>query len=119
VENKNNTLAIGISTLVLGLIIGYFVGAGRTTMPMQLNSSDIHGAMDSMTSGLTGKTGDALDKAFLDDMIVHHEGAVQMAQTLLSGTKRPELLNLSKNIITAQTQEIQMMKDWRKKWFNQ
>jgi uncharacterized protein (DUF305 family) len=118
-ENKNNVLAIGLSTLVLGLIIGYFVGIGRTTMPMKSNSSDMHGAMNEMTSGLAGKTGDTLDKAFLDDMIIHHEGAVQMAQTLLGGTKRPDLLNLSKNIITAQTQEIQMMKDWRKKWFNQ
>lgn len=118
-ENKNNLLSISISTLVLGLILGYFIGTGRTTMPMQSDSADMHGAMGSMMSGLSGKTGDVLDKAFIDEMIVHHEGAVQMAETLLQGTKRAELLNLGKNIITAQTQEIQMMKEWRKKWFNQ
>jgi uncharacterized protein (DUF305 family) len=118
-ENKNNTIVIGISTLVLGLIIGYFVGAGRPAVSMQSSSSDMHGAMDRMMAGLAGKTGDVLDKAFIDEMLVHHEGAVQMAQTLLGGTKRPELLTLGKNIITAQTQEIQMMKEWSRKWFNQ
>lgn len=118
-ENKNNVLAIGISTLVLGLILGYFIGIGRTTMPMQTDLNTMHGAMNNMMSGISGKMGDDLDKAFIDEMIVHHEGAVEMAETLLQGTKRTELLNLVKNIITAQTQEIQMMKEWRKKWFSQ
>lgn len=80
-------------------------------------SSDMHGVMGGMMMGLEGKTGDALDEAFLSEMIVHHEGAVQMAQTLLQGTKRPELIKLGNDIITAQTQEIQMMKEWRKTWF--
>jgi len=118
-ENKNNLLAIGVFTLVLGLILGYFIGIGRTAMPMQTDLNTMHGAMNNMTYGLSGKTGDDLDKAFIDEMIVHHEGAVQMAETLLQGTKRVELLNLGKNIIAAQTQEIQMMKEWRKKWFSQ
>jgi uncharacterized protein (DUF305 family) len=42
-----------------------------------------------------------------------------MSQALLNGTKRPELIKLGNDIITAQTGEIQMMKEWRKVWFNQ
>ena len=60
-----------------------------------------------------------MDRAFLNGMIIHHEGAVEMAQTLLKETKRPELLRLGNDIVSAQTQEIQMMKEWRKAWFNQ
>jgi uncharacterized protein (DUF305 family) len=64
-----------------------------------------------------GKTGDTLDKAFLDEMIVHHEGAIEMATILLAGTKRPELIKLGNDIIVAQTREVQMMKEWRSQWF--
>ena len=80
-------------------------------------SVDMHGAMGGMMNGLAGKTGAELEKAFLQEMIVHHEGAVEMAQTLLKGTQRPELVKLGTDIITAQTGEIQMMQDWLKSWF--
>ncbi len=119
-ENNKNVLAVGAVTLIIGLAIGYLIGNERvvatTSMDEQMN---MHGAMNAMNTGISGKTGDALDKAFLDNMIVHHEGAVDMAQTLLAGTKRPELTKLGNDIIAAQTKEIQMMKDWRKAWFNQ
>ena len=118
--NKNNVLVIGLLTLILGLVIGYFVGTSRPGYQQEpfSTSSGMHGAMGGMMMGLEGKTGDALDLAFLDGMIVHHQGAVEMAQTLLRGTKRPELIKLGNDIIAAQTGEIQMMKDWRKQWFN-
>jgi len=120
-NTKNNVLVIGLLTLIVGLLIGYFVGTSRPVSQQSAvsMSSGMHGAMGGMMMGLEGKTGDALDLAFLDEMIVHHQGAVEMAQTLLRGTKRPELIKLGNDIITAQTQEIQMMKDWRKAWFNQ
>ncbi|MBP6946184.1 MAG: DUF305 domain-containing protein [Candidatus Pacebacteria bacterium] len=114
-EAKNNILFIGLVTLLFGLGIGYFIG----NRPLVEDQSSMHGAMNGMTIGLEGKTGDELDKAFLDGMIIHHEGAVEMAQTLLKGTKRPELIKLGNDIVTAQTGEIQMMKDWRRSWFNQ
>lgn len=119
-ENKNNVLTIGLLAIILGLVIGYFVGTSRPSyqqVPVS-TTSGMHGAMGGMMAGLEGKTGDALDLAFLDGMIIHHEGAVEMAQALLKGTKRPELIKLGNDIITAQTGEIQMMKEWRKMWFN-
>lgn len=115
-ETNGNTLIVGLLALLLGSGIGYFAGAGRSGIPAQ---SGMHGAMIGMTQSLEGKTGDALDKAFLDEMIVHHEGAVEMAQTLLKGTFRPELIKLGTDIIAAQTQEIEMMKRWRNAWFEQ
>ncbi len=121
---KNNALTIGLLALILGLIIGYFVGTSRSYGMMGYNTtsgspSDMHGAISGMMANLEGKTGDALDLAFLDGMIVHHEGAVAMATVLLQGAKRPELIKLGNDIITAQTQEIGMMKQWRRDWFSQ
>ncbi len=119
--NKNNVLVIGLITLILGLIIGYFVGTSRPNGMMGYNTNTpttMNGAMGGMMGSLEGKTGDALEVAFLDGMIIHHEGAVEMATLLLQGTKRPELIKLGNDIITAQTQEIGMMNQWRKDWFN-
>ncbi len=112
-----NQFIIGISALILGFVVGYVGGSGRFAYDIE-KMENTSGVMDGMTAGgLHGKTGDALERAFLDEMIIHHEGAIDMAETLLSGTKRPELIKLGNDIITAQTGEIEMMKQWRSEWF--
>jgi uncharacterized protein (DUF305 family) len=123
-ETKNNLIIIGLLALILGLGVGYFVGTNKTpTMTHQMpNSSmmsgtDMDSAMRGMTMSLEGKSGEALEKAFLDEMIVHHQGAIEMAQTLIKGTSRPELIKLGNDIINAQTGEIEIMKKWRADWF--
>jgi uncharacterized protein (DUF305 family) len=73
--------------------------------------------MDGMMMGLEGKTGDDFDKEFLSEMIVHHEGAVSMAEKVLKISKKPELLKLAKDIILAQNKEIEMMKTWQTSLF--
>lgn len=88
-------------------------------MPMKDMSTMSHDPMDmSMTDMgemLEGKTGDALDKAFLEGMIPHHQAAVDMAK-YLAGSKHPELVKLGADIIAAQTKEIEEMKAWQIKW---
>jgi uncharacterized protein (DUF305 family) len=88
------------------------------TMMGGSNQMDMNSMMSGMMTGLNGKTGDEFDKAFLAEMIVHHQGAVVMAQAVLKNSKRPELIKLANDIITAQTGEITMMKNWQKAWFN-
>lgn len=78
----------------------------------------MQGMMHDMNASLEGKSGDAFDKEFLDQMIVHHEGAVAMAQKVLEVSKRPELIKLANDIIKAQTAEIAQMKEWKAAWFN-
>lgn len=73
--------------------------------------------MDDMSAGLKGKTGDEFDRAFLDEMVIHHQGAVEMSEQVLATSKRPELLQLARDIIKAQNSEIQMMQKWRAEWF--
>lgn len=57
------------------------------------------------------------DKAFIEQMIPHHQLAIMMAQMLESGTNRPEMLQLAKNIIGSQSQEIQQMQGWYNVWY--
>ncbi|MBY0538840.1 DUF305 domain-containing protein [Patescibacteria group bacterium] len=126
---NNTTLLTVLAALIIGAGIGYALAvnpapegmhqmADGTMMPnVATNGASMEHSMDAMMSGLEGKTGDAFDRAFLEEMIVHHEGAVDMAEALLKNTKRPELKKLGSDIITAQTGEIQMMKNWLQEWF--
>ena len=77
----------------------------------------MHGAMGDMMSGLEGKTGDVFDKAFIEEMIVHHQGAVDMANAALTSAKHTEIKTMAEAIIKAQTAEIAQMKEWQKSWY--
>ena len=58
-----------------------------------------------------------IDRHFIEQMIPHHEGAIEMAQLALQKSKRPEILSLSNAIIEAQTKEIVDMRAWYLAWF--
>ncbi|MEH1792167.1 DUF305 domain-containing protein [Nostoc sp.] len=57
------------------------------------------------------------DLRFIDAMIPHHQGAVEMAKEAQVKSKRPEIKKLADNIIKSQNQEITQMKQWRQGWY--
>ena len=63
-----------------------------------------------MMRELENLSGAALDKVFLEDMIMHHMGAVMMAQSVEPYIEHTEITDLSAAIIETQTTEIQLMK---------
>lgn len=65
-----------------------------------------------------GAADNKFDLRFIDAMIPHHEGAVAMAQEVLSKSNRPEIQKLSQDIISSQQKEIDQMKQWRQSWYN-
>jgi len=110
---ETKTVGIALASLALGFFSGTLLGERQN--PQEALS--MHSSMQGMTTGLQGKTGDAFDKTFLEEMIVHHEGAIEMAEMLLANTKRPELKMLGENIVAAQTGEIEIMRGWLEAWF--
>ena len=68
--------------------------------------------------GMTTDASKPFDAQFIDSMIVHHQGAVAMANELLKETDRPELKTFAEAIISAQTKEIADMQSWRKSWYS-
>lgn len=74
-----------------------------------------HGMMDHNMD--LGPADAEFDLRFLDSMIPHHEGAVVMAEAVLKNSQRPELKKLAADIIKAQEQEINQMKQWRTAWY--
>lgn len=59
------------------------------------------------------------DLRFIDGMIPHHQGAVEMAENASKKTKRPEIKKIAQDILTSQQPEIEQMQQWRKAWYKQ
>lgn len=100
---------------------------GQHTMPnnqMMSNSKNspygmsMTDVMMSMDAELRGKTGDVFDQAFISEMIIHHQGAVEMAELALTNAKHQEIKDLARAIIEAQNREIVDMKAWQKSWYS-
>jgi uncharacterized protein (DUF305 family) len=84
---------------------------------MNMGESDMKTMMGDMLSNMKGKTGEDLEKAFIKDMIPHHQGAVDMAKLLLQDkTISPQLQKFAQDIITAQESEIGVMNLWLKSY---
>lgn len=60
---------------------------------------------------LEATEGKEASRLFLEQMIVHHEGAVSMAEDHLANGENPEALELSEEIISVQQAEIEQMED--------
>lgn len=75
-----------------------------------------HGSMDHGSMDL-GPADPDYDLRFIDAMVPHHEGAVIMAKAVLDRSQRSELRQLATEIINAQDQEIDQMRQWRKAWY--
>ncbi|MEX2008511.1 MAG: DUF305 domain-containing protein [Candidatus Spechtbacterales bacterium] len=73
-----------------------------------------------MTGTMQGMEGDLealqsaedFDREFASQMIVHHDMAIMMAQMLEASTERPEMKELAQNIVEAQNDEIEIMRQW-------
>ena len=48
-------------------------------------------------------------KLFLENMIVHHEGAIEMAEAYIKVGKNPKLLKICNDILKTQGKEIEQM----------
>lgn len=72
--------------------------------------------MAGMTDKLKGLNGDEFDKTFLSSMIEHHQSAINMAAPGATNAQHQEVKALTAAIVTAQTKEIQQMKQWQKDW---
>lgn len=136
---KNQNILIGLLVISLGFNVyqfsnqnyqsrnmGQVSGMGNMhRMPdgsmMSNGNMQMGGGMGNMmmdmTEGMRGKSGLTLEKVFLEEMIIHHQGAVDMATLLLlDKTIKPELKVFANQIISAQNPEIEQMKLWLKNY---
>lgn len=67
-------------------------------------------AYEPMMRDLENLSGAALDRVFLEDMIMHHMGALMMARSVEPHIEHDEIATLTKAIIETQTAEIALMR---------
>lgn len=92
------------------------MGMGPKTMMGADTKSGMMMGMNEMSHELEGKNSDEFDRAFINLMIDHHQGAINMANAAKLNAKHEEIKSLADDIITAQTSEIEKMRQWSKNW---
>jgi uncharacterized protein (DUF305 family) len=69
-----------------------------------------NGEYEPMMRDLSKLSGTVLDKVFLEDMIMHHMGAIMMAQSVQPYVEYDEIATLTQAIVTTQSKEISEMR---------
>jgi uncharacterized protein (DUF305 family) len=81
--------------------------SGPSSLAFHAINAKMHEGMD------ISFTGNA-DIYFVRGMIPHHQGAVDMAKTVIAFGKDPQIRKLAEEIVKAQESEIALMQNWLK-----
>jgi uncharacterized protein (DUF305 family) len=126
------TLLMKAGLLALLLAVAFLLAAcGGVGSGQQGDQSGGHGRMDhgqmghdSMGMGSKGmvkqmvmENGKYSDRAFIDAMVPHHQGAIAMAEVALKNAEHEEIKELSRNIVSTQESEIEELKSIKKEKF--
>lgn len=112
--NSGMMRMMGLSRM--GTESGAFRNEEVTSPMMQKESVGMGTSMRGMMVSMEGKSGVDFDKSFLEAMIVHHEGAIEMAKEAKEKGQHPEVKKMAEDIISVQTKEIEQMKSWISEW---
>jgi uncharacterized protein (DUF305 family) len=116
-SNMTNMKLLGAMLSIISLG-GVMIGCSSPELTGNSASDSInHEHMMDHAMMSLGPADTEFDLRFIDAMIPHHEGAVIMAQEVLAKSQRPELLELAREIIEAQDQEMAQMQEWRASWY--
>ncbi len=135
---NNNYAVLAASLLAVATLVG---GACSTSPQTNVNNRNATltnttpapaGNMSNMNHGNMNGTGgmnhsnmqsspnaasQAYDLQFIDTMIMHHQGAIDMARPATEKAQHNELKEMARNIIRDQEREIAEMRGFREQWF--
>ena len=103
--------------VLLAVSLGLAAYSFNTTLAAHEVSNMSH--CNKMMTQQLGKADKQYDHRFIDAMIMHHQGAIDMAKNALANSQRPEIRQASQKIISDQNKEIEQMKAWRKQWYGE
>jgi uncharacterized protein (DUF305 family) len=126
------TLLMKAGLLALLLAVTFLLAAcGGVGSGQQGDQSGGHGRMDhgqmghdsmgmdskGMVKQMVMENGKYSDRAFIDAMVPHHQGAIAMAEVALKNAEHEEIKELSRNIVSTQQSEIEELKSIKKEEF--
>jgi uncharacterized protein (DUF305 family) len=95
-----------LPALVLLAILGLVVSCASSGGGEEQGSSGSEDDMQGMAHG-----------RFIDAMVPHHQGAIEMAQVALENAEHPEILALAEEIVAAQETEIAKLRAIKQEQF--
>jgi uncharacterized protein (DUF305 family) len=118
-------LAAGLVLIVLLVAVAGVAFAygrvGSTAHENGMGSMMGNGQMGSMMGGgrMMGSSDEerSFDLQFIDQMIMHHKGAIMSSDHMISDSERPELRELAHDIQESQSEQIEQMQEWREQWY--
>ena len=111
-------LAAGASALALALTLAACGSPQDQADPTGPDTvtQDPGGTQTSGPAGEVDQTHNAADTMFAQMMIVHHEGAIEMADLAVNRAASEEVRTLAEGISAAQGPEIEQMTSWLEAW---
>src|SRR5215217_1080190 len=119
---------LAAALLLVGGVVGFAAsqmwatGTGendRDSMMANGQTGSMMGGQDMAGGQMMGSFDEnkPFDLQFIDQMTMHHEGALMSSEYMISDSQRPELRNLYENIQKSQSEQIQEMQEWRQEWY--
>ena len=105
--SKYLTSSLLVITFLVGLGVGFYISPSYAVM----NDKD-YGMTD------LGRSDKYFDKRYIDAMIAHHLGAIQLAEQVKDKTKRPEIKVIAESILENEPKLINELYTWKKDWYN-
>ena len=96
------------------ILIGILIGVGVGLYVPFLNSNSHHQVMNMNSENPYVMSPITSEREFISQMVLHHESAVIMAQDVLKLNPSEKVKKLAEDIISTQSKEIEMMKNWAK-----
>ncbi|MBA3798760.1 MAG: DUF305 domain-containing protein [Geodermatophilaceae bacterium] len=131
---KKTLIGSVLAAAVAGVGIGWGVTAAASDVDRGMSGMD--GGMSGMDGGMSGMDGgmstmdgpqggpmgefsddQPFDLQFIDQMTMHHQGALMSTEMMIADSDRPELRDLAAAIETSQTAQIEQMQTWRSEWY--
>ena len=113
---KTQFVAFGLIIILLVFVIFLLNDKSQSKVDSSTETSQSSQSDNQTSSMYASMTGDQFDKAYLADMIAHHQGALNMASQARELTTKAEIRTLADAIITSQVTEVQQMMDWQQEW---
>lgn len=113
-------VALGIAAYTFLPVVGMgsMDGMNHATVDgnnVSASTKAFDGAMTAMMKNMTAAATGKPDLDFMQGMIPHHQGAIEMSKVVLQFGKDAEVKALAENVIKAQEGEIAFMKSWLQK----
>ena len=103
----------GLALLGAGSAAAWWPGGGPAA---RAHEDDSACATDDRFMGLTDPAA-PYDLRFIDEMIMHHQGAIVSAEMMIADSERPELRDLARRIVEGQRRQIEQLREWRETWY--